>query len=74
MRGQHEFRCQPIGSRSAQQGACSVALESAGEQNDPTRRDVQLIARTELNERIREWGIWENVIETDYVMLQLAGC
>ena len=51
-----------------------MALESAGEQNDPTRRDVQLIARTELNERIREWGIWENVIETDYVMLQLAGC
>ncbi len=45
-----------------------MALESAGEQNDPTRRGVQLITRTELNERIREWGIREDVIEKDYVI------
>ena len=45
-----------------------MALESAGEQNAPTRRGVQLISRTELNERIREWGIREDVIEKDYVI------
>ncbi len=31
-----------------------------------------MISRTELNERIREWGIREDVIEKDYIQADPA--
>ena len=45
-----------------------MALESAGERADSAREVARLITRTDLNERIREWGIREDVLEKDYVI------
>ena len=45
-----------------------MALEPASERDRRAREGGQLITRTELNEKIREWGIREDVIEKDYVI------
>ena len=45
-----------------------MALEPPVERESANREGVQLITRTELNERINEWGIREDVIEKDYVI------
>ena len=45
-----------------------MALEPTRQREGSNREGGQLITRTELNERIREWGIREDVIEKDYVI------
>ena len=43
-------------------------MEPTSEWDGNTGEGCQLITRTDLNERIREWGIREDVIEKDYVI------
>ena len=43
-------------------------MEPSCKWHSPGREVVRLISKTELNERIREWGIREDVIEKDYVI------
>ena len=45
-----------------------MAVEAESERHSPIGRGGQLITRTDLNERITEWGIREDVDEKDYVI------
>ena len=45
-----------------------MAVEAARKWHRPIEWGGQLITRTDLNERINEWGIREDVIEKDYVI------
>ena len=45
-----------------------MAVEAESERHSPIGRGGQLITRTDLNERITEWGIREDVVEKDYVI------
>ena len=45
-----------------------MAVEAESERHSPIGRGGRLITRTDLNERITEWGIREDVVEKDYVI------
>ena len=45
-----------------------MAVEAESERLSPIGRGGRLITRTDLNERITEWGIREDVVEKDYVI------
>ena len=43
-------------------------MEPAGERDGRERTRRHLITKTDLNERVREWGLREDVVEKDYVI------
>ena len=45
-----------------------MAVEAESKRHSPIGQDDRLITRTDLNERINEWGIREDVVEKDYVI------